>query len=425
MPFGTKTVFRDAHRSLFVLNSVDMDFDPLSLYTPQTPGEEEFDQEQYTEQSPKVIPQETLNSDVNLADYEEDDDPMHPVHPLDLPAIRLQPPREVLHTLLRLLALEEIYNFSNSSNTDQKYTSVQETFQLKNIKLIDAERALPWFSQHCPKFNTLEKLLYLPYLAGPLKATGQYNAWLSKIISSGLSWIPNSDDIMKEATLRLSENCGRTAQPGIVRKIGIRNPDKFYKNGAYLQLREPSLTGDNLGLKTWGLSLVLSNRLVNNPREKYLREPVLELGSGTGLVGMASAILGCETFLTDLAEIVPNLVSNIELNQVECTVHELDWRDPSSFKRTFPNQKFKTIILSDPIYSSLHPQWVLNMVNGFFKIKKVSRVLSQIQFRPKYEEERERLWSLMSDFVEKESCIEEGFDDFGAMRYSFKLYTKI
>jgi predicted nicotinamide N-methyase len=151
---------------------------------------------------------------------------------------------------------------------------------------------------------------------------------------------------------------------------------------------------------------------------------VLELGSGTGLVGMASAILGCETFLTDLAEIVPNLVSNIELNQVECTVHELDWRDPSSFEKTFPNQKFKTIILSDPIYSSLHPQWVFNMVNEFLMDDEDSRVLLQIPLRPKFEKEREKLWSLMSDFVEKESCIEEGFDDFGAMRYSFKLYTR-
>lgn len=92
-----------------------------------------------------------------------------------------------------------------------------------------------------------------------------------------------------------------------------------------LILREPALTGDNLGLKTWGSSYVLAQMLhtIGETSLAHLfgqaagqaRPQVLELGSGTGLLGLAAAaIWRTRVILSDLPEIVPNLAHNAEKN---------------------------------------------------------------------------------------------------------------
>lgn len=92
-----------------------------------------------------------------------------------------------------------------------------------------------------------------------------------------------------------------------------------------LILREPALTGDNLGLKTWGSSYILAQMLhtIGKTSLAHLfgeaagrpRPPVLELGSGTGLLGLAAAaVWRTHVILTDLPEIVPNLAHNAEKN---------------------------------------------------------------------------------------------------------------
>lgn len=112
-------------------------------------------------------------------------------------------------------------------------------------------------------------------------------------------------------------------------------------------IREPPLTGDNLGLKTWGTAFTMAQRLEGLAAEHFphiLNDQtpsgrVLELGSGTGLVGIAAAaIWGLPVLLTDLPEILPNLSHNALRNtevvegrggQVNSKV--LDWKDPSAF----------------------------------------------------------------------------------------------
>lgn len=104
-----------------------------------------------------------------------------------------------------------------------------------------------------------------------------------------------------------------------------------------LKIHEPPLTGDNLGLKTWASSFLLAKSL-EVLGKKHLpalqaSTKVLELGSGTGLVGLAAAaIWQCKVHLTDLPEIVSNLKYNAEQNSsvIEdrggwSTTEVLDW----------------------------------------------------------------------------------------------------
>ncbi|GAB1731510.1 hypothetical protein NU195Hw_g1512t1 [Hortaea werneckii] len=101
-----------------------------------------------------------------------------------------------------------------------------------------------------------------------------------------------------------------------------------------IHLHEPALTADNLGLKTWASSYLLAKRLVllhsdkeeidssttnsSAPQLLPVLPPdaeILELGSGTGLVGMAAArILQRKVWLTDLEGIVGNLERNVRGN---------------------------------------------------------------------------------------------------------------
>lgn len=86
-------------------------------------------------------------------------------------------------------------------------------------------------------------------------------------------------------------------------------------------IREPPLTGDNLGFKTWGTAFTMAKRL-EHIGSHFLAPAlhpdarVLELGAGTGLVGVAAAaVWAADVLLTDLAEIQDNLNFNIEQNR--------------------------------------------------------------------------------------------------------------
>jgi hypothetical protein len=109
-------------------------------------------------------------------------------------------------------------------------------------------------------------------------------------------------------------------------EITRRWPFEDHGYGAFsLAIREPPLTGDSLGLKTWGSSYALAQLLhefaagplahLFVPGALSTPQEVLELGSGTGLLGLAAAcIWKTSVILTDLPTIIPNLAHNAALN---------------------------------------------------------------------------------------------------------------
>lgn len=163
---------------------------------------------------------------------------------------------------------------------------------------------------------------------------GEVTRYLSSVIKSPLAWIDDEaqrEDIWELASRRMSERCGRTAMGDIIRswpfggggeegKLLAQNSPQFE-----FMIREPALTGDSIGFKTWGSSYVLAQQL---PRlattslfrlfDESLGQPrpdVLELGSGTGLLGLAAAALWrVPVALSDLPNIVPNLKANADKN---------------------------------------------------------------------------------------------------------------
>ena len=169
-------------------------------------------------------------------------------------------------------------------------------------------------------------------------------------------------------------------------------------------IREPSLTADNLGHKTWLASYLLARRLsgiieaefpqdvVNDGRRTQLR--LLELGSGTGLLGIAATAMypDLKVRLTDLPEIVENLQENVVFNGelfAEGKVPEvevLDWSlvpdEPSS--RPIVMGGFDIVMAADPLYSPEHPRWLVNAIAASLKRTKDSRIIVELPLRESY-----------------------------------------
>lgn len=180
-----------------------------------------------------------------------------------------------------------------------------------------------------------------------------------------------------------------------------------------LELHEPGLTGDNLGLKTWGSSLVLAERLhtLLLPGSTNVPLEVLELGSGTGLLGLAAAgVWSADVTLTDLPAIVPNLrnnaVANMEtLNDVapaarlSCGI--LDWNDPRDLNIAISiedkgckrerDHKFSVLLAADPIYSEEHPALFTQTVFTWLAREHKARLLLAYPLRDLYGQEFDML----------------------------------
>ena len=116
------------------------------------------------------------------------------------------------------------------------------------------------------------------------------------------------------------------------------NIDKgFSICGRAIQIHDGSERSLGTGLNTWDGAVVLAKYLEANPH-LVAGKRVLELGSGTGLAGIAAAMLGAEvSVLTDLEYTMENLRLNIRnnLNGTEAAdrvyARALDWGDPKAY----------------------------------------------------------------------------------------------
>ena len=237
-------------------------------------------------------------------------------------------------------------------------------------------------------------------------------AYLTKIISSPLLWIEDDDvkeKIWEAASQRLSERSGRTGRGDLTRtfNVPLGNAEE---NSVTITLHEPALQADNLGLKTWASSYLLAKRLrtLRDSMPKLAPDVrILELGAGTGLVGLAAAaVFKARVVLTDLPDIVPNLQRNATSNfdvvaayggDVEVSI--LDWSKPEEFAPTSIPCSFPLILAADPIYSSDHPQLLVQAIGRHLSKCQGARVVIELPLREAFVDERKDLRDRMHGLV--------------------------
>jgi len=147
---------------------------------------------------------------------------------------------------------------------------------------------------------------------------------------------------------------------------------------------------------------------------------ILELGSGTGLLGIAAAALypDASVHLTDLDAIVSNLEANVKANKLlfskgkSPSVSVLDWSEPSTADL---DCRFDLILASDPLYSPLHPAWLVDTTLRYLDEHKTSRVVIELPLREAYMPEVEEFKKRMVDggLVLHECGEELGTEDWG------------
>ncbi|CCD23508.1 S-adenosylmethionine-dependent methyltransferase NDAI_0B04730 [Naumovozyma dairenensis CBS 421] len=421
-------------------------FDPLDLYSP----DEQVQLEKITEattiftklhQDDPVVVITAVNDNRidGIKAQEEDEDEEEEdsiIDILDLPPATYATPQASLCVLL-LLKPDKQVNFNTSNDDYDDSTNSKSVEIICKEKEISSEllsSLLTWYTDLWPN-SRLNTELKICTRIPRLRSYGQkelllnyYTSLLKKYDNCNEDYI--NDQIVKELSLRISENCGRSAQPSMTRDFNLQNLVHV------IQLYEPSLTADNLGWKTWGSSLILSQELVNdletnknNKKSKSIRR-VLELGAGTGLVGIAWACKwrqlygneSIEMFVTDLPDIVTNLRKNVQNNDLDDFVvaDVLDWTNPEDFIKKYSDEKFDTILIADPIYSPNHPEWVVNMICKFLAIN--GRCHLEIPLRAKYALEREKLSNLLEQhgLVVYNERSSEGMDDWGVVKYLYK-----
>lgn len=260
--------------------------------------------------------------------------------------------------------------------------------------------------------------------------------YLTSIVSNSLRWIPDEDvkeEIWNQASVRLSERSGRSARGDLTRRFTIPTKDGSFE----LSIHEPALTGDDLGLKTWAASYLLAKRLHRLkiiPQGVRTKPRVLELGSGTGLVGLAMAGLGADVVLTDLPSIYANLAHNAEANAsiVEqkggsLSTGVLDWTNPRSCT-LFPtgvvdtssggemlSERFPLILAADSLYSPEHPQMLVDSIAAWLSEDPSARVIVEFPYRdaylPEIDKFREQMTAIGLQILDQGE--EKGYDDWG------------
>jgi predicted nicotinamide N-methyase len=189
------------------------------------------------------------------------------------------------------------------------------------------------------------------------------------------------------------------------------------------------IRADNLNLTTWTSSFVLARNLhkFNLRPEKDCKIPVLELGAGTGLVGITTAfLLQRLTILTDLPPIVPGLRKNVNLNldtlgglapQVQCGT--LDWNQPNQLvsetgaRYSLPESKAGIILAADTIYDEAHPELLSRVILTWLDRTSTARAILCYPLRVCYLDQIREIWTLLEEGgltceLEGQECAEVG-----------------
>lgn len=186
-----------------------------------------------------------------------------------------------------------------------------------------------------------------------------------------------------------------------------------------VQITETSgLKAKGLSFATWGAAFVLSDLLHEislPPQEsehcKCVGVDVLELGAGTGLVGISAAALWKRNvLLTDLPSILPGLAANIEINdsllrasRASVSCGSLDWNSPSGIHFFQTDQSIQpkastkpsVILAADTLYDGDHAPSMATTIETWLAPGPTSRAILCYPLRFAYIDCIREFWELM------------------------------
>lgn len=190
----------------------------------------------------------------------------------------------------------------------------------------------------------------------------------------------------------------------------------------------PGLSAKSLSFSTWGAAFVLSDILHKFPPPPQTHSgtednlQILELGAGTGLVGIsAAAIWKQDVLLTDLPSILSGLEANISANQtllddygVRASCGSMDWSAPktlnipSTNRIIYPNSKNKpsTILAADTLYDPEHASLMTNTISTWLSKDREARAVLCYALRFAYIDCIREFWELMD--ARGLECTQEG-----------------
>ncbi|KAJ7121646.1 putative methyltransferase-domain-containing protein, partial [Mycena epipterygia] len=228
--------------------------------------------------------------------------------------------------------------------------------------------------------------------------------WLAYLINNAELLQGQSADVetVVERASALLANCGGTSGAGVIDRV-LDFPSS--PNNISITLRDiPLENGDfsSVGAQTWGGACVLAEILVAQPADfQLVKRPtplrVLELGAGTGLVGLAlakkaedlgvNATVVCTDFYPSvLQNLAANIGANFPPQRRSISSHFLDWsvfsrEDPPSLFPPF-DQPFDLILGADIVYEPEHAAWIHACVSRFLHCTKSSQFHLVIPLRP-------------------------------------------
>lgn len=151
------------------------------------------------------------------------------------------------------------------------------------------------------------------------------------------------EKILAEASRLMAVLSGQSASGNLCKAYGF----ECTEDTQLTHVVEAAVIEDSLGGRTWNSALLLSNHLLKAARPTIDRHPrILELGAGTGLVGLSLALrlsrlnVGGTVHLTDFnKDVLCNLQRNAALNgwkaartspegKTDVQVRKLDWAEP-------------------------------------------------------------------------------------------------
>jgi len=140
-----------------------------------------------------------------------------------------------------------------------------------------------------------------------------------------------------------------------------------------LELGDKTLTVDqhlegDTGVVVWDAGLVLAKYLEVSS-SLVAGKTVVELGSGTGAVGIAAAVLGANVILTDLEENLDllnhNIKNNLEHLDTDISAHVLKWGDKPAIKTILKERRFDVILVADCVY---YKECLVDLVNTMVEL---------------------------------------------------------